>query len=134
MNDLLRDIIEKEEVAAFIDDVMIVTEIEEEHDEIVEEVLRRMEENGLFVKLEKYVWKIREVRFLEVIIGPNSVRIEKEKIQGVVDQPVPKSMKNIQKFLGLANYYRQFVKDFVRVAKLLHEMIITNKILTGCDT
>jgi len=85
MNDLLRDIIEKEEVAAFIDDVMIVTEIEEEHDEIVEEVLRRMEENGLFVKLEKYVWKIREVRFLEVIIGPNSVRIEKEKIQGVVD-------------------------------------------------
>ena len=80
MNDLLRDIIEKEEVAAFIDNVMIITEIEEEHDEIIEEVLRRIEENDLFVKLEKYMWKIREVRFLEVIIGPNSVRIEKEII------------------------------------------------------
>ena len=80
MNDLLRDIIKKEEVAAFIDNVMIITEIEEEHDEIIEEVLRRIEENDLFVKLEKYMWKIREVRFLEVIIGPNSVRIEKEII------------------------------------------------------
>ena len=80
MNDLLRDIIEKEEVAAFIDNVMIITEIEEEHDEIIEEVLRRIEEKDLIVKLEKYMWKIREVRFLEVIIGPNSVRIEKEII------------------------------------------------------
>ena len=80
MNNLLRDIIEKKEVAAFIDDIMIVTKIEEEHDVIIEEVLRKMKENDLFVKLEKYVWKIREVRFLEVIIGPNSVRIEKEII------------------------------------------------------
>jgi len=55
MNDLLRDIIEKEEVTVFIDDVMVVIEIEEGHDEIVEEVLRRMEENDLFVKPEKCV-------------------------------------------------------------------------------
>jgi len=78
MNDLLRDMIEKEEVVAFIDDVIIVTETEEEYDKIVEEVLRRMEENDLFVKPEKYVWKVREVRFLGVIIGPDSVRMEKE--------------------------------------------------------
>jgi len=80
MNDLLRDMIEKGEVAAFIDDVMIVTETEEGHDEIVEEVLRRMEENGLFVKPEKYMWKVREVEFLGVIIGPDGVRIEKKKV------------------------------------------------------
>ena len=78
INDLLRDMIEKEEVVAFIDDVIIVTETEEEYDKIVEEVLRRMEENDLFVKPEKYVWKVREVRFLGVIIGPDSVRMEKK--------------------------------------------------------
>jgi len=78
MNDFLRDMIEKEEVVAFIDDVIIVTETEEEYDKIVEEVLRRMEESDLFVKPEKYVWKVREVRFLGVIIGPDSVRMEKE--------------------------------------------------------
>jgi len=55
MNDLLRDLVVEEKVAVFIDDVMVVTEIEEGHDEIVEEVLKRLEENDLFVKLEKCV-------------------------------------------------------------------------------
>ena len=63
MNDLLRDMIEKGEVAAFIDDMIIATEIKKEHDDIVEEVLRRMKENDLFVKLGKYIWKVREVGF-----------------------------------------------------------------------
>jgi len=122
MNDLLRDLVVEEKVAVFIDDVMIATETEEGHDEIVEEVLRRLEENDLFVKPEKCVWKVREVGFLGVIIGEDGVRMEKEKVQGVVEWPVPKSVKDVQKFLGLANYYRRFVKDFAKIAKPLHEM------------
>ena len=82
-----------------------------------------MVENDLFIKLEKYVWKVREVRFLGVVIGPDGVKIEKEKVQKVVDWPVPRSMKDVQMFLGLANYYRQFVKDFARVVKLLYKMM-----------
>ena len=121
MNDLLRDLVVEEKIAVFIDDVMIATETEEGHDEIVEEVLRRLEENNLFVKPEKCVWKVREVGFLGVIIGEDGVRMEKEKVQGVIEWPVPKSMKDVQKFLGLANYYRWFVKDFTTIAKLLHE-------------
>ena len=65
---------------------------------------------------------VREVGFLGVIIGEDGVRMEKEKVQGVVEWPVLKSVKNIQKFLGLANYYRWFVKDFAKIAKPLHEM------------
>ena len=60
--------------------------------------------------------------FLEVIIGKDKVRIEREKVQGVVEWPVPKSVKNVQKLLGLANYYRWFVKDFAKIVRLLHEM------------
>jgi len=122
MNDLLRDLVVEEKVAVFIDDMMIAMETEEGHDKIVEEVLRRLEENDLFVKPEKCVWKVREVGFLGVIIGEDRVRIEKEKIQKVVKWPVPKSVKDVQKFLGLANYYRQFVKDFAKIAKPLHKM------------
>ena len=121
MNDLLRDLVVEEKVAVFIDDVMIAMETEEGHDEIVEEVLKRLEENDLFVKLEKYAWKVREVGFLGVIIGEDGVRMEKEKVQGVVEWPVPKNMKDMQKFLGLANYYRRFVKDFAMIAKPLHK-------------
>ena len=123
MNDLLRDLVVEEKVAVFIDNMMIATETEEGHDEIVEKVLRRLEENNLFVKPEKYVWKVREVGFLGVIIGEDRVRMEKEKVQGVIEQPVPRNMKDVQKFLELANYYRQFVKDFARIAKPLYEMM-----------
>ena len=80
MNDLPRDMIEIGKVAVFIDNVMIVAETEEEYDEIVEKVLKIMEENDLFVKPEKCTWKVREVGFLGVIIGPGSVRIEKKKV------------------------------------------------------
>jgi len=55
MNNLLRDLVVEEKVAVFIDDMMVATETEEEHNKIVEEVLRRLEENDLFVKPEKYV-------------------------------------------------------------------------------
>ena len=121
INDLLRDMIEIGNVVAFINDVMVATETKQ-HDNIVEDVLRRMAENDLFVKPEKYVQKIREVEFLGVVIELDGVKMEKEKVQGVVKWPVPRSVRNMQKFLVLANYCRQFVKDFIRVAKPLHEM------------
>ena len=58
-----------------------------------------------------------------VVIRKNRVRIEKEKMQGVVKWLVPKEMKDVQKFLELANYYRQFVKDFAKIAQPLHKMM-----------
>ncbi len=80
MNDLLRDLVVKEKVAVFIDGMMIAMGMEEKHDEIVEEVLRRLKENNLFAKPEKCIWKVREVGFLGVIIGEDGVRMEKEKV------------------------------------------------------
>ena len=127
INDLLRDLVVEGKVAVFIDDVMVATETEEGHDEIVEEVLRRLEENDLFVKPEKCVWKVREMGFLEVIIGEDRVRMEKEKVQEVIEWLVPRNMKDVQKFLGLANYYRWFVKDFATIAKPLHETMRKDK-------
>jgi len=64
MNNLLRDLVVEEKIAVLIDDVIIVMKMEEGHNEIIEEVLRRLEENDLFMKLEKCVWKVREVGFL----------------------------------------------------------------------
>ena len=62
------------------------------------------------------------VGFLGVVIGSDKVKMEKKKIQRVVDWLLPRNVKDVQKFLELANYYRQFVKDFVRVAKSLHKI------------
>jgi len=112
MNRILRDLINKGKVAVFVDDVLIGTETKEEHNEIIEKILRRLEENDLYVKPEKYIWKVRKIGFLGVIIGPNEIEMEKEKVDGVLSWPEPKNIKDVRKFLGLINYYRRFIKDF----------------------
>jgi len=125
MNKILRDLINEGKVAAFVDDVLVETETEERHDEIVEEILRRLEENDLYVKPEKCVWKVKKIGFLGVVIGPNGIEMEEEKVDGVLSWPQPKTVKDIRKFLGLTNYYRRFIKDFARVARPLN--ILTRK-------
>ena len=78
------NLINKRKVTAFVDDVLVGIETKEGHDEIVEEILKRLEENNLYIKLEKYIWKAREIGFLEVVIEPNGIEIEKEKMDGVL--------------------------------------------------
>ena len=105
MNDLFWDLINQGDTTTFIDDILVATNTEEGHDKLVEEVLRRLEENDLFVKPKKCRWKVREVESLGVISGPKGVEIQKEKVKGVLNWPTPKNIKEVQKFLGLANYY-----------------------------
>jgi len=116
MNEILRDMINEGKVVAFVDDVLVGTETEESHDEVVEEVLRRLEENNLYVKPEKCMWKVRKVPFLGVVMGEGRVEIEEDKVEGVLKWPMPQCMRDVRKFLGLTNYYRRFVKDFAKVA------------------
>lgn len=85
---------------------MIGTDEEARHDEIVEEVLRRMEANDLYIKLEKCVWKVKEINFLGLVIGVERIKMQEDKVMGALEWPTPKMVKDIQKLLGLANYYR----------------------------
>jgi len=123
MNDLFRDLINQGDTATFIDDILVATDTEEGHNKLVEKVLRRLEENNLFVKPEKCKWKVREVEFLGVVISPKGVEMQKEKVEGVLNWPAPRNIKEVQKFLGLANYYRRFIKDFARIAAPLHVLV-----------
>jgi len=117
MNEILRDMTNEGKVAAFVDDVLVGTEMEEGHDEIVEEVLRRLEENDLYVKPEKCAWKVRKIGFLGVVIGPSGIEMEKKKVDRVLSWPEPRNVKDVRKFLGLVNYYRRFIKNFAQIAR-----------------
>ena len=123
MNKLLRDLINTGKVAVFIDDVIVGTETEEGHDELVAEVIKRLEENDLYVKLEKCKWKVREIGFLGIVIGLEGIKMKKEKVKRVLEWPTPKCVKEVQKFLGLANYYCQFIEEFALIARPLHDLI-----------
>ena len=105
MNELLRDLINTGKVVVFIDDVIVGTETEKGHDKLVAKVIRRLKENDLYVKLEKYKWKVEEVGFLGVVIGPDRIKMEEKKVKGILDWLTPKCVKDVQKFLGLVNYY-----------------------------
>jgi len=106
MNEILRDMINKGKVAVFVDDVLIGTEMKEGHNEIVEEVLRRLEENDLYVKPEKCAWKVHKVNFLGVIMSQGKIEMEEDKVAGVLNWPVSKMVRDVRKFLDLANYYK----------------------------
>jgi len=90
---------------------------------LVEEVLKRLEENNLFVKPEKCKWKVREVEFLGVVIRPRGVEMQKEKVEGVLHWLASRNVKEVQKFLGLANYYKRFIKNFAQIAAPLHVLV-----------
>jgi len=123
MNDLFHNLINQGDIATFIDNILVTIDIEEGHNKLMEKMLKRLEENNLFVKPEKCKWKVREVEFLGVVIGPKGEKMQREKVEGVLNWLVPRNVKEVQKFLGLANYYRRFIKDFARIAVPLHVLV-----------
>jgi len=127
INEIMRDLMNEEKVAMFVDNVLVRTDSEEGHDKIVAEVLKWLEENDLYVKPEKCSWKTNKVNFLEVVMGQGKIEMEKDKVAGVLNWPIPRMVRDVRKFLGLTNYYRQFIKNFVALAKPLNMLTRKDK-------
>jgi len=123
MNEILRDMINEGKVVVFVNNILVGTKMEEGYNEIVEEVLRRLEENDLYVKPEKCAWKVRKIGFLGIVIEPSGIEIEKEKVDGILSWPEPRNVKDIRKFLDLANYYWRFIKNFTQVVRPINVLI-----------
>ena len=79
----------------------------------------------MYIKPEKCTWKVRKIGFLDVVIGPSGIEIEKEKVDRVLSWLEPRNVKDVRKFLGLTNYYRKFIKDFARLARPIN--VLTRK-------
>ena len=109
-------------VLAYMDDILIYAKTIGEHDRLVKEVLERLRKNGLAVSPEKCVWKTQEVEFLGYIIGREGINMSKGKVEAVLFWEAPKSLKEVQLFLGFANFYRRFIQDYSRIARPLTEL------------
>jgi len=108
-------------VLVYKDDILINAKTKKEHDQLVKEVLKRLQENGLVVSLEKCVWKAQEVEFLGYVIGRDGIKMAREKVEAVLEWKTPDSLTEVQSFLGFANFYWCFIQNYSRIARPLAE-------------
>jgi hypothetical protein len=94
MNEILRDLIDAG-VVAYIDDILIYSKTEEEHEQLVREVLRRLQENGLALAPDKCEWHQSSVEFLGYVISPEVVSMARDKVQTLLEWESPKNVKDV---------------------------------------
>ena len=103
----------------YIDDTNVHSKTFEQHLEDLEEVFGRIREAKLKLRLEKCHLCFKEIKFLGHIIGNNKVKVDQENIEKVKNFPRPTNVSKLRSFVGLATYYRRFIKDFAKITKPL---------------
>ncbi|WVZ76845.1 hypothetical protein U9M48_024772 [Paspalum notatum var. saurae] len=110
-------------VVVFIDDILIYSKMEEEHEEHLRLVLQNLREHKLYAKLSKCEFWLDQVPFLGLIVSKGGIMVDPSKISSVMDWKVPEVVKEVRGFLGLAGYYRRFIESFSRIAKPMTSLL-----------
>ncbi|QRW18560.1 Retrotransposable element Tf2 protein [Rhizoctonia solani] len=122
MNNLFKDLLDVC-VIIYLDDILIYSKDDASHTQHVHEVLRHLMENQLFCKASKCTFHITLVEYLGIIVSDKGFSLDKLKIQAVQEWPTPTKVKELQSFLGFANFLRWFVANFSHMARLLHNLV-----------
>jgi hypothetical protein len=110
-------------VVVFIDDIMIFSKNEEEHDEHLRLVLQKLRENQLYAKLNKCEFWLKEVSFLGHIISEGGISVDPSKVKDMLSWNTPQNVSDIRSFLGLARYYRRFIEGLSKISKPMMELL-----------
>ena len=120
MNDLFQDL---PYVAVYLDDILIFSKDEEEHVSHIKEVLDRLKQGGYFIKLSKCDFFKKQVKFLGHIVSDEGLRPDMDKIKGLMDREIPRTVYDVRAFLGLANYFRRFIHKYADIAAPLVDLL-----------
>ncbi|QRV93063.1 Retrotransposable element Tf2 protein [Ceratobasidium sp. AG-Ba] len=121
MNDIFKDLLGVTMVV-YMDDILVFSKTREEHVKHVREVLQRLRTNHLFLKPHKCHFFTTETSFIGIVISPEGISMEKEKVKAILEWKAPSTVKQVQAFLGLAGFYRRWVENFSSKAKPLTEL------------
>jgi hypothetical protein len=116
MNSVFMDYLDKF-VVVFIDDILIYSQNEQEHEEHLRKVLQRLRDCQLYAKLSKCEFWISEVMFLGHIINREGLAVDPKKVTTILDWKAPKVVRGIKSFIGMTSYYRRFIEDFSKIAR-----------------
>jgi hypothetical protein len=111
----------------FIDDVLVYSRSEEEHEEHLHLALQKLRENRLYAKFSKCEFWMKQVAFLGHVISKGGISVDPIKVQDVLSSNVPTSVGDIQSFLGLAGYYRRFIEGFLKISEPMTEFLKKDK-------
>jgi deoxyuridine 5'-triphosphate nucleotidohydrolase len=126
MHDVLRPLLGKC-VTVFLDDILVYSEDEEQHEQHLRQVLTLLKQNQLYAKKSKCEIGVREVEYLGHVVSGDGIKPMADKVEAVRKWPVPKTVTEVQSFLGLANYYRRFIPNFAKIAGPLTELTHKDK-------
>ncbi|KAG8501046.1 hypothetical protein CXB51_003141 [Gossypium anomalum] len=110
-------------VVVFIDDMLIYSRDESEHDEHLKIILQTLRDRKLYAKFSKCEFWLREVGFLGHIVSTSGIRVDLSKILAILDWKLPRNVSEVHSFLGLFSYYRRFVKGFSMIATPLTKLL-----------
>jgi len=127
MNNIFRTLIAEEIVVVYLDDILIFTETEEEHEQAVQRVLEVLAEHKLFLRPEKCEFHRKRIEYLGLVISENKVEMDPVKVAGVRDWPTPENRTDVQAFIGFVNFYHRFIRDFSTIARPLFDLTRSDK-------
>jgi hypothetical protein len=114
-------------VVVFIDDILVYSRSEEEHEERLHLALQKLRENRLYAKLSKCEFWMKQVAFLGHVISKGGISVDPSKVQDVLSWNAPMSVGDIWSFLRLAGYYRRFIEEFSKISKPMTELLEKDK-------
>lgn len=126
MNKVFMEFLDKF-VVVFIDDILIYSKDEEEHEEHLRMILDKLREHRLYAKFSKSEFWLSQVAFLGHIVSAGGIAVDPAKVEAVMDWKQPRSVTEVRSFLGLAGYYRRFIEGFSRLAKPMTQLLKKEK-------
>jgi hypothetical protein len=122
MTDIFDDMIGKN-IMVYIDDIQLYSQIWNEHVDGIKEIFKRLREKGFYLKGKKCTIGAKEMKYLGFIISRDELQVDQSKIQDIKTYPELTNLTEVRAFLGLASFYRKFVKDFSTIVRLLHHLM-----------
>jgi len=123
MNNIFRTLIAEGIVVVYLDDILIFTRTEEEHERAVRRVLEVLAEHKLFLHPEKCEFHQKEIEYLGLVISENKVAMDPVKAARVRDWPTPENWTDMQAFIGFVNFYHRFIRDFSTITRPFFDLI-----------